>query len=117
MTISELSKKYGVPRSTMHHAIIKRHLKVCERDGRCYQIEEKDFLEWKKRWDLAKRTKSAQKVKTKDTAKMRVNNKQCKDCIYKCMLDGAVACDYLAKTGERRGCPTYPSCEKRKTKQ
>ena len=43
----------------------------------------------------------------------RINNKQCKKCRYGMILNQAkYACDYLGITGQMRGCPTYPKCEK-----
>lgn len=53
-----------------------------------------------------------------DEPGIKHNNKQCVSCKYGTGLKedakytGKVTCDYLEKTGKRRGCKPAPNCEK-----
>lgn len=46
------------------------------------------------------------------SAEFKINNRQCRRCIYSCILNGGTFCDYLGKTGRVRGCETSPRCKK-----
>jgi hypothetical protein len=52
---------------------------------------------------------------------MGVRYKNCRDCIYGCLLyGGTISCDYIFKVGRKRPCPPGDDCTvkiKRKRKR
>lgn len=41
----------------------------------------------------------------------------CKGCVYEILVGGTYICDYISRTGRRRGCPPGEDCEKRKERR
>ena len=102
MILEDLCKKYGEVKGQIMKLCRMGELPGYKVKNR-WHLKEKDYLAW---------------VALQNARKRRINTRQCKTCIYSMQLEsGALyVCDYLGKTGHMRGCPTYPTCAKRKTK-